>query len=82
MVIIGATRPGVARLGITASRKVGGAVIRNRIKRLVREFFRQYRHRIVPARDVLVIVRPGTAAWRYADVARDLATALNLTVIG
>jgi len=80
VVITALTRRGVSRLGITASRKVGGAVIRNRIKRFVREFFRQHQHRIVPARDVLVIVRPGAAALRYADVERDLATALELTV--
>lgn len=35
-----------SRLGITVTRKVGGAVKRNRIKRLVREFFRRndFRH--------------------------------------
>ena len=35
-----------SRLGITVTRKVGNAVKRNRIKRLVREFFRRepYRH--------------------------------------
>ena len=31
---------GQTRLGITVTKKVGGAVVRNRIKRLVREYFR------------------------------------------
>ncbi len=35
-----------SRLGITASARVGGAVQRNRVKRLIREFFRLNRERI------------------------------------
>jgi ribonuclease P protein component len=79
VVITRLTRGRASRLGITASRKVGGAVVRNRIKRLVREFFRKHRHRIAPALDVLVIVRPEAATVSYADVERDLARALKLT---
>ena len=51
---------GFPRLGVTASRKVGGAVVRNRIKRQVREFFRQHRHDL-PAVDLNVIVRSRAA---------------------
>lgn len=32
-----------AKLGITASRRVGGAVIRNRVKRLIREYYRRHK---------------------------------------
>ncbi len=47
---------GRSRLGIAATRKLGGAVIRNRAKRLVRELFRQAE---VPAGfDIVVIPRP------------------------
>ena len=67
-----------ARLGITTSRKVGGAPARNRIRRLVREFFRRHRVELAPPRDVLVIARPGAASIRYADVEHELTRALRL----
>lgn len=52
---------GYARLGVTASRKVGCAVVRNRIKRHVREFFRLHRMSL-PAFDMNVIARSRAAA--------------------
>ncbi len=48
--------PGEPRLGITVTRRVGNAVRRNRIKRLVREWFRQRSHRL-RGRDLVVIAR-------------------------
>ena len=44
---------GISRLGIAATRKFGGAVQRNRAKRLIREVFR--RNKIAPGFDVVVI---------------------------
>ena len=44
------------RLGITASKKVGNAVVRNRVKRAVREWFRRCRDRIEMGNDGLDIV--------------------------
>jgi ribonuclease P protein component len=55
-----AAQAGPPRLGIVASRKVGGAVARNRSKRLVREVFRGSRDLFPPGIDVVVIVRAGT----------------------
>ena len=46
---------GAARLGIAATRKIGGAVERNRAKRVVREVFRH--HKPSGAIDIVVIPR-------------------------
>ena len=50
-------QPGPARLGITASRRLGGAVLRNRAKRLVREAFRATPDLFPDGIDLVVIVR-------------------------
>lgn len=78
VVILAPAKHKVSRLGITASRKVGGAVVRNRIKRWVREFFRRSKDRIRPARDMVVIVRPNLTTATYADVAQELTRILQL----
>jgi len=44
-----------SRIGITVSRKVGKAVLRNRIKRLVREHFRLNRHHLAGHWDINII---------------------------
>ena len=64
------------RLGVTVSGKVGNAVVRNRIKRLVREHFRRNRQRIAPPSDVLVIARPGAKACSFERVGKELDKAL------
>ena len=47
------------RLGLAISRKIGGAVRRNRIKRLMREAFRLNQHRFADGLDLVVIPRKG-----------------------
>jgi ribonuclease P protein component len=54
-----------SRLGVVASRKVGSAVIRNRVKRRFRELFRRNKALLAESLDLIVITRPGSgeAAW-------------------
>jgi len=47
------------RLGLAIGRKVGNAVRRNRIKRLIREAFRLNQHRFPDGLDLIVVVRKG-----------------------
>jgi ribonuclease P protein component len=49
---------GISRVAVVASRKVGGAVERNRIKRWLREAFRMNKGLIEEPTDILVIARP------------------------
>jgi ribonuclease P protein component len=46
------------RLGLSTSRKVGTAVRRNRIRRLLREAFRHLQHDLPAGYDLLIVIRP------------------------
>jgi len=67
-----------ARLGITASRKIGGAVVRNRAKRVIREAFRRSGDLWAPDVDVVVIVRRALDELKVADVLDEWSRAGSL----
>ncbi len=73
LLLLVATDPAApARLGVVASKKVGGAVERNRAKRLLREAFRRNKALFGAGVDVVVIAYPELAAQSLGGVLAEL----------
>jgi ribonuclease P protein component len=60
------------RLGITAGKKVGSAVQRTRLKRRIREFYRQNKDRFPVSSDLLIRAKDGAASLNYWQVSEEL----------
>ncbi len=67
---------GRARLGITASRKIGNAVARNLVKRRVREFFRLNKSLFIMA-DYNIIAKRGADSLTFVEVRQELEKAVE-----
>jgi len=66
---------GPTRLGITVTKKIGNAVVRNRIKRAVRETFRRNACRTARGASLVVIARDGAGALGGPATAAELEPA-------
>jgi ribonuclease P protein component len=73
--------PERSRLGVTVSRRIGNAVIRNRVKRRVREIFRgRIRETLAKGTSLVVIARSGAGGLATASITDELiAAARNLS---
>jgi ribonuclease P protein component len=67
---------------IASSKAVGGAVLRNRAKRRLREVFRHQQHRVPPDCDLLLIARLAATTWplpelenKFVDACRQITPA-------
>lgn len=59
------------RLGVVTSRKLGGAVARNRARRLMREVFRLQQHALSEPVDLVLVARQSIVGRKRADVEKD-----------
>jgi ribonuclease P protein component len=74
-----------SRFGLSVGKRVGGAVVRNRVKRLLREFFRHNRDIIEDAlgghTDLFISAKSADGLKGYEDLSRELTAALKKKTI-
>ncbi|MEG2420352.1 MAG: ribonuclease P protein component [Oscillospiraceae bacterium] len=67
----------VSRLGFTVGLKLGHAVVRNRVRRRLREAYRLHESAIKPGYDIVVVGRVRAASSSYRDLERSLLQLLG-----
>jgi ribonuclease P protein component len=65
------------RVGISVSKKVGNAVVRNRIRRLVKEIVRHHDVELIEHIDLIFIVRKGALNMPYKDMEKSILHVLR-----
>lgn len=71
LLLYSAAETAFPRIGITVSRKIGKAIIRNRIKRIVRDYFR-LRKRSFPPSDFNIIAKRGAGELSFSEIQAEL----------
>ena len=67
-------RYGQSRLGITVSGKIGKAVVRNKIRRRLREIYRLHEAEILPGYDVILVARGRVLSVQYRQLEKEFLT--------
>lgn len=63
---------GMNRLGITVSKKIGNAVKRNKVKRLIREFYRLNKHRFSQGYEIVIVAKKGADELIFRKLTEEL----------
>ncbi len=65
------------RIGVITGKKIGGAVIRNRARRLLRESFRLHQHELCQPVDLILVARNSIVGKNFSEVEKDFLQALR-----
>ena len=65
------------RLGVVTSKKIGGAVVRNRARRLMREVFRAHQNELTQPVDLVLVARQSIVGRGLAGVEKDFLATMS-----
>ncbi|PZM63910.1 ribonuclease P protein component [Paenibacillus dendritiformis] len=60
------------RVGVSASKKIGNAVMRNRMRRMIKEIVRREADRVIDHVDLIFIVRKGATVMNYDQLTKSV----------
>jgi ribonuclease P protein component len=65
------------RYGISTGRRVGGAVVRNKVRRRIRAILRRLEGKVQPGWDILLVARPPSAEVSQAELEQTLTRLMS-----
>ena len=77
VVYVRPNRRGRNRLGVTVSTKLGHAVVRNRVRRRIREIYRLNKAKMLPGYDLIVVARVRAVDMPYAKLEKQYLHCLS-----
>ncbi|RYF12388.1 MAG: ribonuclease P protein component [Deltaproteobacteria bacterium] len=77
VVLLAAAGTGGIKVGYTVSRKVGGAVVRNLVRRRLREIIRHHQHILRPSCELVIIAYARAKTATFAALQRDVVQQLG-----
>ena len=68
---------GAPKLGVVTGKKIGGATVRSRARRLLRESFRQHQNELSQPVELVLVARNSIAGKKFVEVEKDFLAALD-----
>lgn len=72
LIVFAVKNNGPTRLGLTVSRKVGGAVVRNKLKRRLREIFRLSLFSFLIDTDIMIVAKKSASSLDYEQLSQEI----------